>query len=126
MNLPRPGSQTAPSALGHAGGGENTAAAPDLRTQPLHEEIAACARELWRGYGCPVGRDEQIWLEAERQLLGADSRITRVGGATPADALNQAAPAPTAGPGAASGKRPADQKGARVSPSPASAGRQAA
>ncbi len=43
----------------------------------MHEEIAACARELWRNYGCPSGRDEAIWLEAERQLLGVDRDIAR-------------------------------------------------
>jgi hypothetical protein len=85
----------------HAGAGENSPASPDLRTRPLQEDIAACARELWRKYGCPVGRDEQIWLEAERQLLGADPQIARVGGSTPAAALNQAAPPSTASPGGA-------------------------
>lgn len=109
--------------LAHAGGGENGAASPDLREQPMHEQIAACARELWRKYGCPVGRDEQIWLEAERQLLGADANISRVGGSGSADALNQAAPRSTATPGGAvksSGKRSSAQTA--VSPSPASSG----
>lgn len=73
----------------------------DLRTRSLHEEVSACARELWRKYGCPVGRDEAIWLEAERQVLGADPQVTRVAGrATSADALNQTAISPsTASPG---------------------------
>ena len=70
----------------------------------MQEDIAACARELWKKYGCPVGRDEQIWLEAERQLLGADPQVARVGGSTSADALNQSAPPPTAGPGGRSPK----------------------
>lgn len=97
-----------------SGGAENTSAAPDLRAIPLQEEIAACARELWLRYGRPVGRDEQIWLEAERQLLGVDREIALVGGPTPADALHQAAPAAfTAGPGGAS---------PGVSPDPASSG----
>ena len=43
----------------------------------MHDEIAACARDLWRKYGCPSGRDEAIWLEAERQLLGVDRQVAR-------------------------------------------------
>lgn len=41
-----------------------------LRRRPSHELIACRARQLWRAYGEPVGRDEQIWLEAERELRG--------------------------------------------------------
>jgi hypothetical protein len=36
--------------------------------------IAQRARQLWVAYGRPAGRDEQIWLEAERQLRGLDVR----------------------------------------------------
>lgn len=96
------------------GGNENAPAAADLRNRPLQEEIAACARELWLRYGRPAGRDEQIWLEAERQLLGADPEVALAGGPVSADALNQASPAPsTGGPGGAS---------PGVSPDPAAAG----
>lgn len=35
---------------------------------PTHAEIAGQAEHLWRSRGCPVGRDSEIWLEAERQL----------------------------------------------------------
>ena len=35
----------------------------------FHEEIAARADMLWREKGCPQGCDEEIWLEAERELL---------------------------------------------------------
>lgn len=93
---------SSPSSSGPGNGLSETAAgAPDLRTRPLHEDIAACARELWRKYGCPVGRDEQIWLEAERQVLGADPSVARINGvATSADALNQSAiSGSTASPG---------------------------
>jgi hypothetical protein len=46
--------------------------------------IAQRARQLWVDYGRPAGRDECIWLEAERQLRGLDVRqlataITPVG-----------------------------------------------
>ena len=36
--------------------------------KPTHAEIAGQAESLWRARGCPVGRDSEIWLEAERQL----------------------------------------------------------
>ncbi|MGA2018898.1 MAG: DUF2934 domain-containing protein [Opitutaceae bacterium] len=36
---------------------------------PSHEEIAVEAEVLWRQKGCPENCDEEIWLEAERQLL---------------------------------------------------------
>jgi len=39
----------------------------------LQETISRRARELWQRYGCPSGRDEEIWLEAERQVLGSTS-----------------------------------------------------
>ena len=41
-----------------------------------HEEIATRAEALWRKKGSPQGCDEEIWLEAERQL-GADLRLER-------------------------------------------------
>jgi hypothetical protein len=39
------------------------------------EDISQRARELWSSYGQPQGRDTEIWLEAERQLLGVDPLI---------------------------------------------------
>jgi len=35
---------------------------------PSHEEISICAQKIWRDYGRLAGRDDEIWLEAERQL----------------------------------------------------------
>jgi len=35
---------------------------------PTHEEIARQARGIWQDRGCPEGIDNEIWLEAERQL----------------------------------------------------------
>jgi len=32
------------------------------------EEIAKRAEAIWREKGCPKGCDDEIWLEAERQL----------------------------------------------------------
>lgn len=51
------------------------AASTETRQRPLEEDIARRAKELWERYNRPSGRDEQIWLEAERQLLGSDSQI---------------------------------------------------
>jgi hypothetical protein len=45
------------------------------RALPLHDAIAVRAYQLWEGYGRPEGRDVEIWLEAERQLLGADGAV---------------------------------------------------
>jgi hypothetical protein len=38
------------------------------RSKPSHDDIARCARELWIDAGRPSGRDDAIWLEAERRL----------------------------------------------------------
>jgi hypothetical protein len=38
------------------------------RRAPTREEIAARALELWQQAGCPHGRDQEHWYEAERQL----------------------------------------------------------
>lgn len=61
------------------------------RALPLHDNIAARARELWEGYGRPAGRDVEIWLEAERQLLGTDAKVNNgPQGAVDATALAEA------------------------------------
>jgi Protein of unknown function (DUF2934) len=36
--------------------------------EPTYEEIEQRARENWTAQGQPVGRDEEIWLQAEQQL----------------------------------------------------------
>lgn len=36
---------------------------------PTHDDIAQRARQLWREHGSPAGRDDELWLMAERQLL---------------------------------------------------------
>lgn len=35
-----------------------------------HDQIAKRAYELWLEYGRPIGRDQVIWLQAERELSG--------------------------------------------------------
>ena len=52
----------------------------ELAPAPSQENISQRAKELWEGYGRPVGRDKAIWLEAERQLLGVDASVEGVGG----------------------------------------------
>ena len=43
----------------------------DIRETVSHDEIARRAHELWEQDGCPEGRSEQHWLEAEKQLRGS-------------------------------------------------------
>jgi hypothetical protein len=61
----------------------------DLRSVPLHDAISRQAEKLWRRYGCPQGRDDEIWLEAEGQVLGSDRQTKQLagGGAVPAEPL---------------------------------------
>jgi hypothetical protein len=40
------------------------------RNAPTKEEIAARAYELWKQQGCPYGRAEANWFEAEHELMG--------------------------------------------------------
>lgn len=54
----------------------------------LHDAISRQAEKLWKRYGCPEGRDDEIWREAEGQVLGSDARTNQQpGGAVPADPL---------------------------------------
>jgi hypothetical protein len=48
-----------------------SSATPVADLAPSHAEIEQCARELWTNSGRPDGRDEVIWLEAERRLMAA-------------------------------------------------------
>ena len=45
--------------------------ASNSNSAPGHDEIALGARELWTEVGCPEGRDDEFWLEAERRLRSA-------------------------------------------------------
>lgn len=36
--------------------------------KPTHDDIALKAHTLWKDRGCPAGIDNDIWLEAERQV----------------------------------------------------------
>jgi hypothetical protein len=44
------------------------------RPRPGHPEIARLAAQLWEKRGRPAGHDEEIWLQAEQQLLSEWSR----------------------------------------------------
>ena len=48
---------------------------------PSHEEVTRRAEEIWREKGCPSDRDEEIWLEAERQLSARSATPSPSGGA---------------------------------------------
>jgi hypothetical protein len=36
--------------------------------RPTHEQIAARAKAIWQAKGCPAGKDDENWREAEEQL----------------------------------------------------------
>lgn len=36
--------------------------------EPSYEEISARARTIWESRGRPEGQDDEIWLDAEREL----------------------------------------------------------
>lgn len=67
---------------------------PDTRAMDLHMEISRQARALWEGYGCPVGRDLGIWLEAERQVLGTDAQTRQSASGAVSAAVDAAAQYP--------------------------------
>ena len=46
---------------------------PATNSRPPTEEIAARAYRIWQQQGCPEGREEQHWSQAEQEILGADS-----------------------------------------------------
>jgi hypothetical protein len=43
--------------------------------KPSHEQISIRAQLLWNAEGCPEGRDEEIWLKAEKQLYDEAKEI---------------------------------------------------
>jgi Protein of unknown function (DUF2934) len=52
---------------------------------PTHDEIAQRARQIWQDKGSPGGRDDEIWLEAERDLIAGS------GGSDPSAASGEQA-----------------------------------
>ena len=51
-----------------ASGQRGVIRAPEKRL-PTHDDIAARAYEVWERTGRPDGRDQEIWLQAEHELL---------------------------------------------------------
>jgi hypothetical protein len=41
---------------------------PAGSTSPSHQDITNRAKEIYFQKGCPQGQDEQIWLQAEKEL----------------------------------------------------------
>jgi len=41
-------------------------------------QVARLAYELWQNYGCPSGRDEMIWFEAERMAARSDGASAKM------------------------------------------------
>lgn len=46
-----------------------------LPFRPTEDAIARRAQRLWDERGRPVGVDQEIWLEAERQLISENSAV---------------------------------------------------
>lgn len=46
----------------------STASTPEVVMKLNHNEIAQKAYEIWMAKGCPQGRDEENWREAEAVL----------------------------------------------------------
>ena len=44
--------------------------------RPTHDQIAQRAQSIWRDWDYPQGRDDEIWLAAERQLSAAGTGTT--------------------------------------------------
>jgi hypothetical protein len=42
-----------------------------------HEEVAQRAYQIWQDSGCPSGRDEEFWLQAEKQILDGGNEDSR-------------------------------------------------
>ncbi|MDB6169280.1 MAG: hypothetical protein JWM88_2144 [Verrucomicrobia bacterium] len=71
-------------------------AIPKMNTS-THDEIAQRAYQIWQDYGCPNGRDEDIWFEAEQQLqqgtpefrqrLASTSMVDRLKAETAAESI---------------------------------------
>ena len=44
--------------------------------KPAEEKIRKRAREIWEENGRPTGRDEEFWLQAERELQAEELKET--------------------------------------------------
>lgn len=48
----------------------NAKTGAQLELKPTRDEIARRAYEIWQSTGCPHGRDQHNWLQAEKELAG--------------------------------------------------------
>jgi len=48
----------------------NAKSGAQLELKPTRDEIARRAYEIWPSTGCPHGRDQHNWLQAEKELAG--------------------------------------------------------
>jgi hypothetical protein len=48
-------------------------------TRPDEANIRRRAREIWKENGRPTGRDEEFWLQAEREIRDAEMLANEVG-----------------------------------------------
>ena len=76
-------------------------ATSQLNVSLNHDEIAKVASQIWQAEGCQSGRDQEYWLQAERQLRA----ISQQG-----NGQASSAPAKRKGPSAA-GKKSSAGKG---------------
>ena len=47
--------------------------------KPEEAKIRNRAREIWEEHGCPAGRDEEFWFQAEREFREAEDLAKRSG-----------------------------------------------
>jgi hypothetical protein len=45
---------------------------------PMHQQIALRAYELWQQRGCPLGTPETDWFRAEQELTKTESVLSRL------------------------------------------------
>lgn len=62
-----------------------TSSTPSI--SPSRDEIAARAAAIWEQNGRPAGRDEEFWLDAERQLARTGADFDKEAGNEELDAL---------------------------------------
>jgi ferric iron reductase protein FhuF len=48
--------------------------AQKLNRMLREETIRSRAHQIWQEHNCPAGRDEEFWLQAERELDGGSSQ----------------------------------------------------
>lgn len=73
------------------------------RQTVTHEEISRQAQELWEKYGRPTGRDEEIWLEAERAVQSRE-RMSAERQSPPQPEATSELPAPATPPSTATSR----------------------